>query len=221
MSEPPQRIECFDISHSSGEAPVASCVVFDTNGARKSDYRRFNIKDVIGGDDYAAMEQALRRRFSRLAAGEGIKPDILLIDGGKGQLTQAEHVLQQLDINGITVLGIAKGSTRKAGMEQVLLAGSHQEVVFASDSPALHLMQQVRDESHRFAISGHRARRAKTRNTSSLENIPGVGAKRRRELLRYFGGLQEVVRASENELIKVPGISEKTAADIYQALHNE
>lgn len=221
MSEPPQRIECFDISHSSGEAPVASCVVFDTNGARKSDYRRFNIKDVIGGDDYAAMEQALRRRFSRLAAGEGIKPDILLIDGGKGQLTQAEHVLQQLDINGITVLGIAKGSTRKAGMEQVLRAGSHQEVVFASDSPALHLMQQVRDESHRFAISGHRARRAKTRNTSSLENIPGVGAKRRRELLRYFGGLQEVVRASENELIKVPGISEKTAADIYQALHNE
>ncbi len=221
MSEPPQRIECFDISHSSGEAPVASCVVFDTNGARKSDYRRFNIKNVIGGDDYAAMEQALRRRFSRLAAGEGIKPDILLIDGGKGQLTQAEHVLQQLDINGITVLGIAKGSTRKAGMEQVLLAGSHQEVVFASDSPALHLMQQVRDESHRFAISGHRARRAKTRNTSSLENIPGVGAKRRRELLRYFGGLQEVVRASENDLIKVPGISEKTAADIYQALHNE
>ncbi len=221
LSELPQRIECFDISHSSGEAPVASCVVFDTNGARKSDYRRFNIKDVIGGDDYAAMEQALRRRFSRLAADEGIKPDILLIDGGKGQLTQAEQVLQELNINDITVLGIAKGSTRKAGMEQVLRAGSHAEVVFASDSAALHLMQQVRDESHRFAISGHRARRAKTRNTSSLESIPGVGAKRRRELLRYFGGLQEVVRASENELIKVPGISEKTAADIYQALHRE
>lgn len=220
MSELPQRIECFDVSHSSGEAPVASCVVFDTGGARKTDYRRYNIKGVIGGDDYAAMEQALRRRFNRLAEGEGIKPDILLIDGGKGQLTQAEQVLRDLDINEIVVLGIAKGSTRKAGMEQVLRAGSHEEVVFATDSPALHLMQQVRDESHRFAISGHRARRAKARNTSSLESIPGVGAKRRRELLRYFGGLQEVARASENELGKVPGISEKTAADIYHSLHS-
>lgn len=217
----PQRVECFDISHSSGEATVASCVVFDLNGPRKTDYRRFNIEDVTAGDDYAAMAQALRRRFARLKKGEGQKPDILLIDGGKGQLSEAETVLAELELDDICVLAVAKGPTRKAGMEQIIKAGSREELVLASDSPALHLIQQVRDESHRFAITGHRARRSKTRNTSTLESIPGIGNKRRQSLLRYFGGLQEIHRASEQEIAKVPGISEKTAEDIYNSLHSD
>ena len=217
----PQRIECFDISHSSGEATVASCVVFDLSGPRKADYRRFNIEGVIGGDDYAAMAQALERRFKRLKAGEGKKPDVLLIDGGKGQLSEAERVLAELNITGMTVLAVAKGPTRKAGMEQILKADSREELVLKADSPALHLIQQVRDESHRFAINGHRARRAKARNTSTLETIPGVGAKRRKQLLNYFGGLQEITKASSQELAKVPSISEKMAGDIYNSLHND
>ena len=221
LTELPQRIECFDISHSSGEATVASCVVFDLSGARKTDYRRFNIEGVQAGDDYAAMAQALRRRFLRLKKGEGRKPDVLLIDGGKGQLTEAEQVLQELGIEDIRVLAVAKGPTRKAGMEHIIEGGSREELVLASDAPALHLIQQVRDESHRFAITGHRARRSKKRNTSVLESIEGVGAKRRQALLRHFGGLQEIQRASSQELGKVPGISEKTANDIYNSLHSD
>lgn len=221
LSELPQRIECFDISHSSGEATVASCVVFDLSGARKTDYRRFNIEDVQAGDDYAAMAQALRRRFSRLQKGEGRKPDIVLIDGGKGQLSEAEKVLDELELVDICTLAVAKGPTRKAGMEQIIKAGSRDELVLPADSAALHLIQQVRDESHRFAITGHRARRAKKRNTSALESIEGVGNKRRQALLRYFGGLQEIQRASVQDLSKVPGISEKTASDIYNSLHSD
>lgn len=221
LTELPQRIECFDISHSSGEATVASCVVFDLSGARKTDYRRFNIEDVQAGDDYAAMAQALRRRFARLKNCEGRKPDVLLIDGGKGQLSEAENVLQELGVDGLRVLAVAKGPTRKAGMEQIIEGGSREELVLAADSPALHLIQQVRDESHRFAITGHRARRSKKRNTSVLESIEGVGAKRRQALLRHFGGLQEIHRASSQELSKVAGISEKTANDIYNALHSD
>ncbi|MBP8030585.1 MAG: excinuclease ABC subunit UvrC [Pseudomonadales bacterium] len=219
----PERIECFDISHSSGEATVASCVVFDRQGARKSDYRRFNIDGITGGDDYAAMRQALTRRYRRLKDNEGVFPDILLIDGGKGQLSQAVDVLEELQIGGMLLVGVAKGSTRKAGFEQLFVQGESNGKSTArippADSPALHLIQQVRDEAHRFAVAGHTARRDKKRGMSPLEGIAGVGPTRRRALLRHFGGLQEVVRASSDELAKVPGISAELADTIYAALH--
>ncbi len=221
LDELPQRIECFDISHSSGEKTVASCVVFDTNGPVKSDYRRFNIDGITPGDDYAAMSQALCRRYTRVQLGEEKIPDILLIDGGKGQLTQAENVMAELQIQGVLILGVAKGATRKAGLETLILAGSREEVVLKDDSPALHLIQQVRDEAHRFAITGHKQQRDKLRRTSTLEDIPGVGPKRRRELLRHFGGLQEVMRASVEDLAKVTSINRKIAEEIYAHLHNE
>lgn len=215
----PERIECFDISHSSGEATVASCVVFDKQGARKSDYRRFNIEGITGGDDYAAMRQALTRRYSRLKNSEGVFPDILLIDGGKGQLTQAVEVLEELQIAGMLLVGVAKGSTRKAGFEQLFVHGENKPRIPPADSSALHLIQQVRDEAHRFAVAGHTARRDKKRGVSPLEGIAGVGPTRRRALLRHFGGLQEVVRASSDELAKVPGISVELADTVYAALH--
>ena len=219
LDEVPQRIECFDISHSSGEATVASCVVFDTNGPVKSDYRKFNIEDITPGDDYAAMYQALTRRYSRIQLGEGKLPDLLLIDGGKGQLTQAEQVMEELQIVGVMMIGVAKGVTRKAGQETLIAAGSRHEVVLSDDSPALHLIQQVRDEAHRFAVTGHKQRRDKKRRTSTLESIPGVGPKRRRELLRHFGGLQEISNASIEALARVESISQKMAEDIYAHLH--
>lgn len=214
----PQRLECFDISHSQGEATVASCVVFDENGPRKTDYRRFNIENIMPGDDYAAMQQALSRRYARLKKEEAVLPDILIIDGGKGQLKQAETVLEELQVTGITLLGIAKGPTRKAGLETLFLSGCSSPLNLANDSLGLHLLQQIRDEAHRFAISGHRNRRDKKRQTSSLENITGIGAKRRRELLRQFGGLQQLKSASIEEIAKVPGISLELAERIYQAL---
>ena len=217
----PERMECFDISHSSGELTVASCVVFDTNGPLKSDYRRFNVDGITGGDDYAAMEQALRRRYTRLQKGEGVLPDVLLIDGGKGQLNRAEQVLAELAVTGVLVVGVAKGSTRKAGFETLIMPNRGGERTIPSDSPALHLIQHIRDESHRFAITGHKQRRDKKRRTSRLEDIPGIGAKRRRELLRHFGGLQGVQKASVEDLAKVPLISKKTAEDIYRALNSE
>jgi len=225
----PQRIECFDISHTSGESPVASCVVFDVNGPLKSEYRRFNIEGITGGDDYAAMEQSLRRRYTRVAkeaieAVDGGKvPDILLIDGGKGQLAQARRVIDDCQLAGVQLIGIAKGISRRAGQETLFLSlGDHmKEIVLPTVSVALHLLQQIRDEAHRFAITGHRQRRARTRNQSPLEQIPGLGPKRRRELLRHFGGQQEVQRASEEQLAKVTGISSKLAAEIYAWLHNE
>ncbi len=218
----PKRIECFDISHTSGEGTVGSCVVFDDNGAVKSDYRRFNVKDITAGDDYAAMEQVLRRRFTRLTKGEAKIPDILLIDGGKGQLTQARKVLQDFQLPEIQLLGIAKGISRRAGQETLFLEleGRYREIAIATESPALHLLQQVRDEAHRFAITGHRQRRAKARKQSTLEQIPGLGPKRRRDLLKHFGGQQEIVRASEADLAKVTGISKKLAENIYEYLHN-
>ena len=215
----PRRLECFDISHSSGEATVASCVVFDDNGPRKADYRRFNIDGITPGDDYAAMQQALERRYRRITGGEGVLPDILLIDGGKGQVAQAMTVLAALDITTVEVLGVAKGSTRKAGFETLIRGGSGQELHLRGDRPALHLVQFVRDEAHRFAITGHRARRGKARQQSSLEAIPGVGAKRRRELLRHFGSAQGVGNANLDELRKVPGISATLAQQIYDHLH--
>ena len=220
LAELPERMECFDISHSSGEATVASCVVFDQNGPRKSDYRKFNIEGIIGGDDYAAMQQALERRYKRLQAGEGAMPDILFIDGGKGQVTQAISVLGELQIEGVEVIGVAKGVTRKAGFETLVDGRTGREQQLPGDSPALHLIQQIRDEAHRFAITGHRARRDKARRRSALENIPGVGAKRRRELLRHFGSAQGVENANIEELQKISGISATMAQQIYDHLHN-
>ncbi|MEM1142230.1 MAG: excinuclease ABC subunit UvrC [Pseudomonadota bacterium] len=215
----PRRIECFDISHSSGEATVASCVVFDQEGPKKSDYRRFNIEGVIAGDDYSAMNQALTRRFKRLRDEEAPMPDILLIDGGKGQVTQALEVLQELAVDGVDVIGVAKGTTRKAGFETLILGDTGMELQLPSDNRALHLIQQVRDEAHRFAITGHRGRRDKARKQSLLDSIPGVGAKRRRELLRHFGSAGAVGNASVDELRKIPGISATMARTIYDHLH--
>lgn len=218
----PSRIECFDISHTAGEGTVGSCVVFDETGPVKSDYRRFNIKGVTAGDDYAAMEQVLDRRFTRLAKGEAKIPDILLIDGGKGQLSQARKIMEKFQLPEIQLLGIAKGISRRAGQETLFLARGERfkEIVMPTESGALHLLQQIRDEAHRFAITGHRARRAKARKQSALEEIPGLGPKRRRELLRYFGGQQEIGKASESEIAKVTGISKKLAENIYAHLHN-
>ncbi|MDR5892869.1 excinuclease ABC subunit UvrC [Halomonas mongoliensis] len=219
LETPPARLECFDISHSHGEATVASCVVFDENGPRKSDYRRFNIEGVAAGDDYAAMRQALTRRFRRLQEGEGQRPDILIVDGGKGQLNMAREVLGDLDASGVILLGVAKGTTRKAGLETLFLETVERTLDLDGASPALHLIQHIRDEAHRFAITGHRTRRDKVRRTSTLEGIPGVGPKRRRELLRFFGGLQGVRQASREELARVPGISAALAETIHRALH--
>ena len=220
LPELPGRMECFDISHSSGEATVASCVVFDQNGPRKSDYRKFNIEGITGGDDYAAMQQALERRYKRLKSGEAPLPDILFIDGGKGQVSQAMSVLEELQLTGIEVIGIAKGVTRKAGFETLLDGATGVERQLRGDSPALHLIQHIRDEAHRFAITGHRARRDKARRRSALEDIPGVGAKRRRDLLRHFGSAQAVENANLEELKKIAGISATMAQQIYDHLHN-
>ncbi len=219
LPEQPQRMECFDISHSSGEATVASCVVFDGDGPRKSDYRKFNIEGITAGDDYAAMQQALERRYKRLKSGEGVIPDVLFIDGGKGQVTQAMGVLEDLQIAGVEVIGVAKGVTRKAGFETLIHGATGQERQLRGDNPALHLIQHIRDESHRFAITGHRARRDKKRRGSMLEDIPGVGAKRRRELLRHFGSAQGVKNARVEELAKISGINAKLAQQIYDSLH--
>ncbi len=219
LSDMPRRIECFDISHTRGEATVASCVVFDNNGPLKSDYRRFNIENITPGDDYAAMHQALTRRFRRLKEEDGKLPDVLLIDGGKGQLSQAEAVLSELQVVGVILIGVAKGPTRRPGLEQLIISGHNSPVSLPPDSPALHLIQQVRDEAHRFAIAGHRQRRAKARRSSPLEAIEGLGPKRRQQLLRQFGGLQEVLRAGIEDLSSVHGISRQLAQRIYDALH--
>jgi excinuclease ABC subunit C len=212
------RMECFDISHSMGENTVASCVVFDSNGPRKSDYRHFNIEGITPGDDYAAMHQALTRRYARIKSGEGKLPDILFIDGGKGQLSQAIGVLQELGVEGVRLIGISKGEGRRPGLETLHFADG-ADMQLPTDSPALHLIQHIRDEAHRFAITGHRARRGKQRRTSVLEGLPGVGPKRRRDLITHFGGLQEVMRASAKDLATVPGISLRLAEEIYAALH--
>ncbi len=213
----PERLECFDISHTMGEATVASCVVFDSNGPLKSDYRRFNIEDITGGDDYAAMEQALRRRYTRLKQGEGLLPDLLVIDGGPGQVGRALQVLDELQVDGVQVLGIAKGPDRRVGLERYFLGATEVAIDGAGD--AGHLLQHIRDEAHRFAITGHRQRRQKARQQSELDGIDGVGPKRRRQLLTHFGGVRGVKGASAEELAKVPGISRKLADSIYATLH--
>ena len=218
LEDMPKRLECFDISHTSGEATVASCVVFDTNGPLKSDYRRFNIEGVTAGDDYAAMEQALRRRYRRLKEGEAVLPDLLVIDGGQGQLGKAAGVLSELQVDDIGLIGVAKGPARKAGLEKILLYGQGELSVPAT-SGSMHLLQHIRDEAHRFAITGHRGRRAKNRRRSALDGIVGIGPKRKRELMAYFGSLATIKGASSEEIAKVPGISQKLADDIYGALH--
>lgn len=215
----PARMECFDISHTSGEATVASCVVFDQEGPVKSDYRRFNIEGIAPGDDYAAMRQALTRRYTRLKQGEGKIPDILFIDGGRGQLRQAEEVLEELQVQGVTLVGVAKGEERRPGLETLILSGRVAPTILPASSPALHLVQQIRDEAHRFAITGHRQRRAKARTQSPLQDIPGLGPKRRQSLLQRFGGLRGVSAAGIEELAKVPGISKQLAQRIYDSLH--
>lgn len=215
----PSRIECFDISHTMGESTVASCVVFGPAGALKSDYRRFNIEGVAPGDDYGAMRQALTRRYSRIKKGEVPMPDLLLIDGGAAQLAEAVAVLGELEITGVQAVGVAKGADRRPGQERLFLAHHDLPTILPPDSPALHLIQRIRDEAHRFAIAGHRHRRAKTRRESVLETVPGLGPRKRRELLRQFGGLQGITRAGIEDLEKVHGISRKLAQAIYEILH--
>ncbi len=221
LDSAPTRMECFDISHSSGEATVAACVVFGESGPLKSDYRRFNISGVTPGDDYAAMRQALLRRYSRVLKEEGKLPDILFIDGGKGQLSMAYQVLEELKLTELLMVGVAKGESRKPGLETLIVHGTNEEIHLPRDSGALLLIQSIRDEAHRFAITGHRQRRAKRRNSSRLEDIEGVGVKRRQELLKFFGGMQGVTSATVDELIKVRGISKQLGQSIFDALHPE
>ncbi len=221
LADPPERMECFDISHTRGEATVASCVVFGMEGPLKSDYRRFNIEHIQPGDDYGAMEQALTRRYTRLMKGEGKLPDILFIDGGKGQVSSAVSALEELQVTDVRIIGIAKGPERKPGLETLFIAGDSRAVHLPENSPALHLIQQIRDEAHRFAITGHRQRRAKTRRTSALEGIPGIGPKRRQQILKQFGGLQQVARAGVDDLVNVKGINRALAQQIYDAFHHD
>jgi len=221
LDELPERMECFDISHTQGESAVASCVVFGMEGPIKSDYRRFNIQDIQPGDDYAAMEQALLRRYTRLVKGEGRLPDLLFIDGGKGQIGAAHRVLEELQVADVLIIGIAKGPERKPGLETLHVPGRTRPVSLAPDSPALHLIQQIRDEAHRFAITGHRQRRARSRKTSTLEQIDGIGPKRRQLLLKQLGGLREVARAGVDDLQTVKGINRTLAQQIYDAFHSE
>lgn len=214
------RIECFDISHTMGEAPIASCVVYDKGAMQNSEYRRYNVKDVEPGDDYGAMRFALEKRYRKLAdAGEGRTPDLILIDGGLGQLNAARAVMADLGLHQIRMIGVAKGVERKPGMEQLVFPGEEEPRRLPPDHPALHLIQQVRDEAHRFAITGHRARRGKARTASRLEDISAVGPTRRRRLLEHFGGLQGVIAASVDDLARVEGISRTLAERIYQELH--
>jgi excinuclease ABC subunit C len=219
LPETVQRIECFDVSHTQGEAAVASCVVYDRGGLQRGEYRRFNMREVKPGDDYGAMREALTRRYRRIVAGEGKMPDLVLIDGGAGQLGVAVDVMNELGLSGVALVGVAKGEARKPGLEQLLLPGRDAPLRLAADHPGLHLIQQIRDEAHRFAIEGHRARRARTRSLSALEDIPGIGAKRRQRLLARFGGLRGVLAASVEEIAGVEGISDELARRIHDSLH--
>jgi excinuclease ABC subunit C len=220
LDSTPERIECFDISHTAGDSTVASCVVFGSEGPLKSAYRRYNISGVEPGDDYAAMRQVLARRFKREADPETL-PDLVLIDGGKGQLAEAVRVFEDNSHFGIAVIGVAKGEGRKPGRESLFVPDQSAPIRLASDSAALHLIQQVRDEAHRFALAGHRGRRQKKARRSSLEDISGLGPKRRQALLRQFGGLQAIARAGVDDLLRVKGISRHLAESIYQRFHSD
>lgn len=219
VDEPPERIECFDISHTLGEAAVASCIVFGPQGPLKGDYRRFNITGVASGDDYGAMRQVIERRYARIKREEGKLPDLILIDGGKGQVAAAKAVLEELQLDEIELMGVAKAPSRRSGFESLVLSDGLRRLRLAPDNPALHLVLAIRDEAHRFAVTGHRQRRARRRRESSLEQIEGIGTRRRQELLRHFGGLHGVERAGVVELSKVPGINRKLAQKVYDALH--
>ncbi len=214
-----ERIECLDVSHTLGEATVVACVVYDQGALKPSEYRRYNVANPTPGDDYAALRAALTRRYGKLAAGEGKLPDLLLIDGGRGQLNVALAVLGELGLGDLPMLGVAKGEARKPGQEQLFLPDEREPLRLPPDHPALHLIQQIRDEAHRFAITGHRARRAKRRNQSTLESIAGVGPKRRQRLLQTFGGLRGLKAAGVEELAQVEGISRALAERIYRELH--
>lgn len=220
LEEPVERIECFDISHTQGSETVGSCVVFGANGMLNSDYRRFNIKGIQPGDDYAAMEQVLNRRYSRLQKEEAIMPALILIDGGKGQTARAINVLRELQLDYIPVIGVSKGPERKAGQEKLIITRGRDTVQLPADSPALHLIQMIRDEAHRFAITGHRQRRKKKTTGSPLENIAGVGQKRRQALIKHFGGFHGVIKAGVDDLALVPGINKQLAQKIYDNLHD-
>ncbi|MFP5409256.1 MAG: excinuclease ABC subunit UvrC, partial [Gammaproteobacteria bacterium] len=213
-----KRIECFDISHTMGEATVASCVVYEGDDLKKSDYRRYNIAGITPGDDYAAMRAALTKRFHRSIEENGVLPDLLLIDGGKGQISSAVEAMTELGLGEVLLLGVAKGEARKPGLETLIFADG-RELRLAKDHPGFHLIQQVRDEAHRFAITGHRAKRGKARMQSTLEDIAGIGPKRRKQLLEHFGGLQGVRDAGVDALASVNGISRELAETIYHALH--
>jgi excinuclease ABC subunit C len=215
----PQRVECFDVSHSMGESAVASCVVFGPEGPIKSDYRRFNLRDITAGDDFAGIEQGVERRFARVLKGEAPMPDLLMIDGGPGQVTAATTALARLGISELAVVGVAKGADRRVGQERLFFPGQDTPLILPDDSPALRLIQRVRDEAHRFAITGHRQSRDRSRRESWLEEIPGLGPKKRRELLRAFGGLQGIRRASIEDLSKVHGISRQLAEEIYERMN--
>jgi excinuclease ABC subunit C len=219
LPETAQRIECFDVSHTMGEATVASCVVYDRHAMQKGEYRRYNVRGLTPGDDYAAMSQVLARRYEKVSAGEGKVPDLILIDGGRGQVNAARAALAELGLNDVTVIGVAKGPERKPGLEELVLEAEGQSLSLPPDHPGLHLVQTIRDEAHRFAIVGHRAQRGKARTTSTLTAIPGIGAKRRQKLLAHFGGLQGVQAAAIDELAKVEGVSRTLAEKIYRHLH--
>ena len=219
LNEHLQRIECFDISHTQGEATVASCVVYDGNGMKKADYRRYNIRDIQPGDDYAAMRQVIARRYEKVAAGEGVAPDLILIDGGKGQISSAQAALADLGLAELAMIGVAKGEDRKPGLETLIFPDDRLPLQLSSQHPALHLIQEIRDEAHRFAITGHRAKRSKARKTSTLESLPGIGPARRKALVSQFGGLAGVLEATIEQLVEVPGISREQAEKIYAALH--
>ena len=221
FDEPPNRLECFDISHTQGELTVASCVIFDRQGPVKSAYRRFNIEGITQGDDYAALAQAVSRRYQRIQKGEYEAPDILLIDGGKGQVGAVKDALTELGMDEIYILGVAKGPDRKPGMEMLFPAGQNEPILLPAHSPALLLIQQIRDEAHRFAITGHRQRRAKARKVSTLEAIEGLGPKRRQQLLKQFGGLREISRAGVEALCSVEGINRQLAQRIYETFHEQ
>jgi excinuclease ABC subunit C len=213
------RIECFDISHTQGESTVASCVVYQGGGMRNSEYRRFNIQGITPGDDYAAMRQAIRRRYGKVVSGESVAPDLILIDGGKGQLASARSVMEELGLSSLPLVGVAKGESRKPGLETLVFTNGREPVQLPPEHPALHLIQEIRDEAHRFAISGHRSQRNRKRTTSRLDEIEGIGPKKRRALLSHFGGLQGIKDAGVDQLSAVPGISGALAASIHAAFH--
>jgi excinuclease ABC subunit C len=220
LEEAPGTIECFDVSHTSGHKTVASCVVFDVKGPVKSRYRRYNLKGFEPGDDYAAMREVLNRRYQKLQKEDGHLPDLILVDGGKGQLGVAVEVLSECGLSDIPLMGVAKGPSRRAGYEEWVLPIAPYSLRPGPESSASHLIQQVRDEAHRFAIAGHRGRRQKATVHSVLEDIPGVGARRRRALLTHFGGLQGVRKAGIEELSGIPGINRQLAERIFKALHH-